>query len=155
MQGEEEIGLQTRTTIGWLAVTALIACGCGNTTRYANKPRPASPINLTVYVGNNHVSVSPASIGAGPVVFEVTNQSGRAESVSVASTGGSSLASTGPINPQATAQVAVDLARGEYQVSASSSGGSDASQAQSGTLAPGRVHVGAPRPGAGGTLLSP
>jgi hypothetical protein len=138
-----------------LAVTALFICGCGNTTRYANKPRPATPINLTVYIGNNHVSVSPASIGAGPVVFEVTNQSGSAQSLSVSSAGGNSLASTGPINPQGTAQVAVDLARGEYQISASSGGSSDASQAQPGSLSPGRVHVGAPRPSAGGTLLSP
>ena len=29
--GEERL-LQTRTTIGWLTVTALAVCGCGNTT---------------------------------------------------------------------------------------------------------------------------
>ena len=148
--------MQTRTTIGWLTVTAFAVCGCGNSTRYANKPRPATPINLTVYIGNNHVSVSPSSIGAGPVVFQATNQSSQAESLSIAPAGGgNSLASTGPINPQGTAQVAVDLKRGDYQVSASSGGSSDASQAQPGSIGPGRLRVGAPRAGAGGTLLTP
>lgn len=148
--------MQTRTTIGWLTVTVLGVCGCGNTTRYANKPRPATPINLTVYIGNNHVSVSPAKIGAGPVVFEVTNQSGRAASLSVAPAGGGNpLASTGLINPQATAQVAVDLRRGDYEVATASGASAQAGQAQPGGVAPGRVHVGASRPSAGGNLLSP
>jgi hypothetical protein len=149
--------LQTRTTIGWLAVAMLFVCGCGNTTRYANKPRPALPVNLTVYISDSRVSVSPSTVGAGPVVFEVTNQSTRAESISVAPNGGGgSLASTGPINPQATAQVAVNVARGDYMVSTSSGGsGNDAAQAQPISVQPARVHVGPMRPGSRGVLLTP
>lgn len=148
--------MQTRTSIGWLTVTALAVCGCGSTTRYANKPRPATPINLTVYIGNNHVSVSPAKVGAGPVVFEVTNQSGRAASLSIApAQGGNPLASTAPINPQGTAQVSVDLRRGDYEVTTSGGASTEAGQAQPGGITPGRVHVGAARPSAGGNLLSP
>ena len=147
--------MQTRMTIGLVAVTALAVTGCGNKTRYANKPRQALPVNLTVYIGDSRVSVSPASVGAGPVVFEVTNQSAHAESLSIAPTsGGGSLASTGPINPQGTAQVAVKFDPGTYAVS-TSSGGSDASQAQPNAIAAAQVHVGPARPGAGGDLLTP
>lgn len=146
--------MQTRTIIGWLTVTALGVCGCGNSTRYANRPPPALPINLTVYISNSRVSVSPATVGAGPVVFLVTNQSNRAESISVARAGGGSLASTGPINPQATAQVAVDFVRGDYMVS-TSNGGSDATQAQPTSVRAAHVHVGPSRRGSGGDLLTP
>lgn len=147
--------MQTRTIIVWLTVTTLGVVGCGNTTRYANKPRPALPVNLTVYISNARVSVSPSTVGAGPVVFEVTNQSNRAESISVAPTGGGgSLASTGPINPQGTAQVAVNFTRGEYMVS-TSTGGSDAAQAQPDSVQAAHVHVGPSRPGSGGDLLTP
>ena len=149
--------MPTRTTIGWFAATMLFVCGCGNSTRYANKPRPALPVNLTVYISDSRVSVSPSTIGAGPVVFEVTNQSSRAESLSVAPTsGGGSLASTGPINPQGTAQVSVNFARGDYMVSTSSGGsGSDSSQAQPTAVQAARVHVGPSRPGSRGVLLTP
>jgi hypothetical protein len=135
----------------------LFVCGCGNTTRYANKPRPALPVNLTVYISDSRVSVSPSTVGAGPVVFEVTNQSTRAESISVSPKGGGgSLASTGPINPQATAQVAVNFARGDYLVSTSSGGsGSDAAQAQTDSIQAARVHVGPSRQGSGSVLLTP
>jgi hypothetical protein len=154
--GEEKL-VQTRTTIWWCAATMLFVCGCGNSTRYANKPRPALPVNLTVAISDSRVSVSPSTVGAGPVVFEVTNQSTRAESLSVARTGGGgSLASTGPINPQGTAQVSVNFARGDYMVSTSTAAsGNDASQAQSTSVRPARVHVGPSRPGSRGVLLTP
>lgn len=148
--------MHTRMTIGFMAVTALAVCGCGNRTRFANRPRPATPINLTVYIGPGRVSVSPSKIGGGPVVFLVTNQSRRAQSLSVAPAGGgTALASTGPINPQGTAQVTVNLTRGDYFVASSSGAASDASQSFPTGVNPGRVHVGPPRPSADGTLLTP
>ena len=39
-----------RMTIGMLAVGALTASGCGSNSTFANKPRPAAPVNLTVYI---------------------------------------------------------------------------------------------------------
>ena len=107
-----------KRTFGTLAaaVTVLVA-GCGSSTHFANKPRPASPVDLTVYVNNDRVSISPTSVGAGQVIFIVTNQSNDAESVTVHHQGDSTrLATTGPINPQATAQVTVDLKSGDYLV---------------------------------------
>src|SRR3981081_90925 len=95
-------------TIGILATGALLATACGGGSHFANKPRPAVPVNLTVYVNNARVSVSPSSVGAGPVVFIITNQAHQAESLTIIS-GGSPVATTGPINPEATLQVTVNL----------------------------------------------
>src|SRR5437016_13471613 len=97
-----------RKTFGTLAVTVLAISGCGGSGNFANKPRPATPVNLTVSINDQRVSVSPSSVGAGEVVFTVTNQASKAESMTIHPAGNSSqsLASTGPINPQSTSQVA-------------------------------------------------
>jgi hypothetical protein len=145
-------------TFGMLAVTALSlsACGGGGAT-FANKPRPPAPINLTVYINNARVSVSPASVGAGPVVFVVTNAATQTASLTIHSPGGAqTLATTGPINPQTTAQVTVDFRTpGDYSVAASKSGGTDATQAGAGAIHPATVHIGKPRPSASDQLLQP
>jgi hypothetical protein len=101
-----------RWTIGMLAVSALAVSACGATSKGATTPRPPAPVNLTVYIDNHRVSVSPISVGAGPVAFIITNQASQAESLAVLAAGSSSarpLANTGPINPQATAQVTVNF----------------------------------------------
>ena len=51
-------------TVGMLAVGALAASACGSTTTYANKPSPPTPIDLTVYINDAKVSVSPANVGS-------------------------------------------------------------------------------------------
>ena len=56
-----------RWTIGMLAVGALAVSACGSTSQGATTPRPPAPVNLTVYIDNSRVSVSPTSVGAGPV----------------------------------------------------------------------------------------
>src|SRR5947209_11536832 len=95
-----------RITIGILGAAVIAISGCGGGKTFANKPRPAVPINLTVYINNSRVSVSPASLGAGPVVLIVTNQSNRTQSLRVQTPGSQqALAETGPINPEANAQV--------------------------------------------------
>src|ERR1700692_3414479 len=93
-----------RTTFALLATVALAIAGCGSGTKFANKPRPATPVDLTVYINNQRVSVSPASVGAGPVILIVTNQANKTESLTVQRAGnsGSTLATAGPINPQET-----------------------------------------------------
>jgi hypothetical protein len=126
--------------------------------KFANKPRPASPVELTVYVNNARVSLSPDSVGAGEVIFVVTNQADKAEAVTIHPTGNSSrsLANTGPINPQSTDQVTVDFSHpGEYQVSTVSGGSSDASAASSTSIQPAPLHIGKARPNSGGELLQP
>jgi hypothetical protein len=134
-----------------LAITAFAAAGCGGTSKFANRPRPPLPVNITVFIRDGRVSVSPTSVGAGPVVFQVANYARSSESLAISRRGGASLASTGPINPQATAQVAINLSsQGDYAVSATKGGSSGAGSGPSAT-----VHVGAPRRGSRNTLLTP
>ena len=49
-----------RTTIGMMAAGAIAASGCGSSEKFANIPKPPPPINLTVYINDSRVSVSPA-----------------------------------------------------------------------------------------------
>lgn len=148
--GEETDDRMRGRTI-WLAGSAaVLLAGCGSGGTFANKPRPATPVNLTVYVNDQRVSVSPASVGAGPVMFIVTNQANRNESVEVHGTGGRSLASTGPINPGGTAQVTVDFNRGDYTISTT-----EAQLVGRSGIHPATLHIGPPRPSADNALLQP
>src|SRR2546421_10739872 len=147
-----------RTTVGTFAAVLLVMSGCGGGTKFANKPRPASPVNLTVYINDSRGSVSPNTVGAGEVVFIVTNQAGTAQSVTILRSGDSSnpLANTGPINPQATDEVAVDFKKpGTYSVSTGSGNGTDASQATHRAIRPASVHVGPARAKSSNVLLQP
>jgi hypothetical protein len=143
------------------AVAALAISGCGSGETFANKPRPATPVNLTVYIDNSRVSVSPASVGAGEVVFIVTNQADTAESLTIRPSGnGRQLATTGPMNPQSTAQVTVDFKQpGEYTMATDAARtGTEAAAARAqarSTIAPAALHIGPPRPSSSNTLLQP
>jgi hypothetical protein len=147
-----------RTTVATITLTIVAVSGCGGGSQFANRPRPATPINLTVYVSDARVSVSPSTVGAGEVIFIVTNQASKTESLSVHPTGnpGLSLASTGPINPQATAQVTVDLhGPRDYTISAAKTGRTQAARATAVAIQPGKLHVGKPRASASNALLQP
>lgn len=147
-----------RTTFGMCVSLALALSGCGSAGTFANKPRPAVPVDLTVYINNSRVSLSPANVGAGEVIFIITNQADRAESLSVqpASAGGRTLANTGPIQPQGTAQVTVDLSRpGDYQLASTGGGGSQAQGATAPRIRPAALHIGPKRPSSSGVLLQP
>ena len=109
-------------TIGQLAIIALGVSACGSAGgTAASVSRPPNPVNLTVYVNDSRVSVSPAHVGAGPITFIVTNQASHAEALAI-SKGGSTLASTAPINPQGTTQVSVDFKPGEYTIATGAPG---------------------------------
>ena len=146
-----------RWTFWSLAIGALTVAGCGSGTTFANKPRPPIPVNLTVYINNARVSVSPSSVGAGPVVFIVSNAADRTVSLSIQTRDGSTLATTGPINPQATAQVTVDFRQpGTYVVAAGKTGGTtQAAQNQPLTIQPATIHIGKARPSGSDQLLQP
>lgn len=147
-----------RLTFGILAAAALSVSACGSSGgTFANRPRPAAPVNLTVYINNARVSVSPASVGAGPVVFIVTNAASQTESLTIQSPGGSQdIATTGPINPQATAEVTVDFRHpGSYSVAASKTGSTQAAQLTSSVIHPAAVHIGKARPNGSNQLLQP
>jgi uncharacterized iron-regulated membrane protein len=149
-----------RRTIGILVGTAAAAAvaGCGGGKQFANNPRPAPPVNLTVYINDSRVSVSPDSLGAGPVVFIVTNQASHAESLQVHSASGNATGqpiTTGPINPQATATVTADLKPGDYLVATGSDGGTQAASATQAVIHPAQLHLGTPRASGKDLLLQP
>jgi hypothetical protein len=135
---------------GAAAATALAGCGGGK--QFANNPRPPAPVDLTIYINDSHVSVSPQSLGAGPIIFIVTNQASHSESLQIKSAGGASgqPVETGPINPQATATVKADLQPGDYIV-----GTNDAATAGSSAIQPAQLHLGKSRPSADNLLLQP
>jgi hypothetical protein len=140
-----------RTTIGMLAVSALAVSACGSSSQGATTPRAPAPVNLTVYIDNSRVSLSPSSVGAGPVAFIITNQASQAESLAVLPAGsaaGQPLASTGPINPQATAQLTVDFPTpGRYSLSTGGGGGASIRAAT--------LNVGKARASSNNQLLQP
>jgi hypothetical protein len=137
------------------AAGSLALAGCGGGASFANKPRPAVPVNLTVYINDQRVSVSPARVGAGPVQLIVTNQASRNEAMTVVGSGSGTLADTGPINPGATAQVTVDFRTGDYLIATSRPIGSDAQRAAQAPIHPATLHIGPPRPSANNALLQP
>jgi len=149
-------------TIGQLGLGALVLPGCalvlsacgssGGTS--ASLPRPASPVNMTVLVNDARVSVSPRSVGAGPITFIVTNQASRAESLAI-SRAGSTLASTAPINPQGTTQVSVDFKPGIYTVATGSRGRNEAQRSKQSSIRPASIHIGRARASSGNDLLQP
>jgi hypothetical protein len=136
-----------RQVVVWGPVVLLAACG-GEEER-TNTPRPATPVNLTAAVTEERVLVSPAAVGAGPVVVIVSNQSADAHEVTLeaaeaAGAAGRLSQTTSPINPDGTATIKADLAQGTYRLSA---GGEDIRSAA--------IEVGAPRPSAQDELLRP
>jgi hypothetical protein len=140
-----------RRGIIWVLASATLLVGCGSASTFANKPRPATTVNLTVYVNNQRVSVSPASVGAGAVQFIITNQAAHSEAILVKNDGGGSLANTGPINPGATASVTVDFRTGDYTLS---TGTSDSVPGGAG-IQPATLRIGRPRANADNELLQP
>jgi hypothetical protein len=143
--------------IGIMAACAVVVSACGSVGgRSPSVARPPAPINLTVYVNDARVSVSPESFGAGPVVFIVTNQASRAEALAISRAGQSQpLASTAPINPQGTTQVAVDFRPGDYTISTSSHGATDAQLSQASAIRSAQIHIGHERANSSSQLLQP
>jgi len=129
---------------------AAVAAGCGGGgSDYANKPRPATPINVTAAINPDRISLSPKSFGAGPIVIIVSNQTGKAQTVTIETDelGGEQpgiTQRTDPIEPRGTASLKVDLREGEYAVSVKGAG-----------VRPAALKVGGERKSAQDELLEP
>jgi len=142
-----------------LTLAAVTLAGCGGGAHFADRPRPPAPVNMTVYVNDQRISVSPGSVGAGPVLFIITNQASNAESLEVTSSGGASaqpLADTGPISPQGTAQLSVDLQNpGDYTVGIAPTSSTQAAAATPTGIQPALIHVGGARATSNNELQQP
>jgi hypothetical protein len=128
----------------------LVVAACGsNSADYKNDPRPPGPIVITGYISDQRVSVSPRSLGAGPISLIVTNQTGTAQRVTLESAGPAGSGPgikqvTAPISPQDTATLKIDVKPGSYSVHV----GADAIRAA-------RLKVGPERESAQNDLLQP
>jgi hypothetical protein len=109
-----------------LVLAAALSCGvagCGGGSDYANKPRPATPINVTAAISTKKVSVSPKTFGAGPIVVVISNQTGTPQTLTLQTQelGGSKpglKVSSDPIGPRDTGTMKVDVREGSYELSA-------------------------------------
>lgn len=138
-----------------VALSAVVLASCGSTQgKSADAPRPPSPVALSVYINDSHVSVSPKSVGAGPIQFIVANQASRSEALAITD-GSHTLASTAPINPQGTTQVTVDVKPGTYTVGVGPRGSTDAQRSQPSSIAGASIHVGRPRASSSNQVLQP
>ena len=105
-----------------LIASALAGCGGGED--YANKPRPATPINVTAAISDKKISLSPKEFGAGPVVIIVSNQTGAEQTMTLQTDelGGSQPGikqKTDPIAPRGTGTLKTDVREGSYALSTS------------------------------------
>jgi hypothetical protein len=147
-----------KTTITVLGMAVLSVAGCGSSGggTFADQPGPPPPVNLTVYVSDSKVSISPTRVGAGPVLFIVTNQGSKAHALAISPEGGSPpIASTAPINPQGTTQVAVDFKPGRYSIATGAGRGTDAQLASAPPIAPASLQIGPQRSNKAGELITP
>lgn len=135
--------------VGAISV-AMLAIGCGSSDDYANDPRPPRPLDVSVSVLDDRISVSPSEIGAGPVTITVVNLSSRSRDVRLEAPADSSSAcvgtdtASGPINPRGTARLSVDLVEGDCVVAV-----------EGRRPRPATLTVGRERPSAQSDLLQP
>jgi hypothetical protein len=133
----------------WLAVAAVVPAlsvalsGCGGGEGRANDLRPPTPIQISVVIGDDRISASPAKFGAGPISVLASNQSSGSHTLSI--DGPRLKQSVGPINPEDTATLKVTVTPGQYTLSADGSSNIRAAN----------LTVGPKRPSAQNQLLEP
>ena len=138
-----------------MGAAALLLSACGEDDEYKNELRPPTPINVTAAISSDDISVSPTRFGAGPILLIVTNQSGASQVVTLevdefASNPSRSKQaglrqSTGPINPNDTAQLKVVVNEDTtYTV-----------RTDDDEIEPATITVGAQRPSAQNEVLQP
>ncbi len=132
-----------------LALAVLAVAGCGGEARRENLPRPAPLVTMTAAIHEDVVRVSPATVGAGPIVLVVSNQSQRPQRVTMetdelAGRSGGNRASSPTIAPHGTGRLTLDVRTGTYQVHVGSR-----------TIRGARVEVGPPRKSGQDRVLLP
>jgi hypothetical protein len=121
-----------------VASASAILAGCGGKD-FADRPRPAAPVELTGVITDAGVTVSPNRVGAGPVVIIVSNQTQASHTLTLDGRNIGAV-STAPISPSDTGRIQRTLDPGTYTVKAGSQ------QAVTKPIRPARVVIGKPRP---------
>ena len=139
-----------------LLAAALALAACGGGSHFANKPRPAAPVNVSVYINDQRVSVSPNSVAPGAIAITITNQSSSSQSIEVVpSGGGHPVTTTAPISPQANDQVTVKLSNGQYGVGIAANNATEAAASTPTGIAPGLLKVQGTQGNSNNQLLQP
>lgn len=138
----------TRRAFAWaaFAIAAALVAACGDED-FANDPRPPVPVELTGVVQDDKITVSPAKLGAGPILITISNQTGQPRIISIE--GASISQEEGPVNPGDTATIRQTLTPGTYEVRA---GTERAARRQ---VAPATLEIGEERENSNGDLLLP
>lgn len=96
------------------AVAVVTVAGCGRDD-FDNEPRPPLAEEVSVKVGAEDVSVSPAEFGAGIANFTIANLGDTPITFEL---DGPSVAASEEIAPGTTGRVKTELVAGEYEASA-------------------------------------
>jgi hypothetical protein len=143
-----------RLAFAAVALGALLVAGCGSTAplNFKGKSRPSPPVDVSVYVNDRGISISPSSVGAGLVVFYVTNQATRAELITVFRTHhpDAVAVNSGDLPANGTATVTADLRKGHYDLTGSGFVGGNPAP-----IAPAVLRIGPPRQAGDSALLQP
>ena len=145
-------------TIVICAVIALGLSACGSSgAKSASRATPPTPVILSSFVTDAHVSLSPARVGAGTVLLTVTNQGARAEALVISTARRPrTVARTAPISSHGSTQLSVTLRPGRYAVALAAPGPrTDARRSRPVTRPAATLRVGRPRASADGDLLAP
>jgi hypothetical protein len=128
------------------APAAALAAGCGSGgPKYTNHLRPPTPATISALIDGSQVKVSPASVGAGPLVVLISNQSDRTQRVTFEPAGraGGRKATTS-VGAQGTGHLSANPRTGHYELSV---GGR--------SISPATVRIGPRRKSAQDQLLRP
>ena len=141
-----------RTTLA-IALTGALAAGvlgCGNE-KHENRLRPPAPVLLGASITPERISISPRTVGAGPITLVFTNLTGASQQVTFESAGAPGSTSrpgirqqTGPINPNDTAQLQANVQPGLYRV-----------RVRGDAVAPATLAIGRERPSSQNDLMLP
>jgi hypothetical protein len=136
----------------WCAAMLLLAAGSGTLAAcgeddFANRPRPPIPVELTGVIQDDKVTLSPAKVGAGPVLITISNQAKAAHTVTLE--GEAVRERVGPVNPLDTATIQKTLQPGRYRVGAGSA------RAVAREITPAELRVGKQRPKSSNEVLQP
>ena len=104
-------------SLAGVAVAALLVAGCGEDD-FANEPRTPVRVELTGVIQEDKVTVSPAKVGAGPILITISNQTERARTITLE--GGQVREQVGPVRPLEAETITKTLEPGEYEVRAGS-----------------------------------
>ena len=126
---------------------SMLVVGCGGGSHFKNETRPPVPVQLTGVITDKEVQVSPARVGAGPVIIIVSNQTNGSHTLTLEGNG--STDTVGPVNPMGIGRLQQTLKPGSYTLKAGSQ------QATVQEIAPGRVTVTRQRQSSSNDLLLP